>query len=976
VVLVVQAMAHAGAPATLAVIGGETSGWGDLLMARLSASDAVTLVERDRLGAVFAERTVDGLLASRTDRSRIGDVVGADFLVLVTEDAAHVRLVVCDSRLGVTLQDLSLFTTDRSRDDILAALADQTMGIVEAFAGGVRHVVAVPDFVSRDLTFEFSALQSDYAEVLRAAYRGIPGLALVAVDEAKSIAVERDVAAVADVAQTQRHVPMFIEGEYRTTRDPESGQVSVRITVRARDMTKALVQRELEAVSLDQAGCRLLTVFTTDLAGLTSAGGPAIDADGQYGLLIERADEFGALGDFRRSAALREAALLLRPDADAQRSQLVREYTRRNTRPVQFGGWPDGARQGAGDPFWTAVVARVVGDWNRSLCHCEYLVRNRRLCREEATDLSANALHSITGVRTVYSGPLDACEAVKKEFLREVFARIATLDPAAKVGRHGLTGSLDVYHALFDSALMRCDGNYYKGEDLDLIADLLLTRLPDSMWPSYRLTFFLSDAGTRTGRETGHTYYRFTGEEYEAFLNRLTASDRPLVRIYGRYGTLCLRRYGKQETSQELLQEARSIVADAQKAGFGPRQYDYFMGQLRDQAAWLARDLAPTDPATMTPSLRPAALPPAPPTSRVSLDPIELAVVGTGQAGEKLSPEMRWRSPGGWGGVSRFRPMGNGLDAFWAAGAVLFMRSPGELTPVLADERLRVDDVVSDGRYVWVAASCAWGLSVLDWDGRELIRVGTDNGLPPCDCFGMVVYPLNPGRVLASGSFDEGQRAWIASVGFDGATATVDVILEATKVWDYRNKDNPTNTDPAMTFTPQAMFEHVTPGPPPRRTVFILRRYNPLLVDPETRKVWVYPVTDWSRQCFPRLDPPGDAFLSIDGVLWIAGAGSDFQSYRLDENTGLFEVVRNRPDWHIGNERAGRLVRDGDWLIYAGGKWRRLNLRTGEEEVLVDNPRALPHYGRDGAWHIAHSTHYGLVAFYEGSLYRVRIDGE
>lgn len=963
----VQAAAFAGAPPKLAVMGGEKAGWSDLLVARLSETKAITIVERQQLGAVFDEQTIQGLLGNRADRGRIGGVAGADLLVLLASSENSVRMVVCDSHLGVTLQDLSLPIKDKTHDNVVAALADQTLRTVRQFEGGIKHVVAVPDFVSRDLTFEHSFLQFDYAEVLRAAYRQIPGLAIVSVDEAKAIGVER---AVSGVEQNNRPAPVFVEGEYRTKRNFKDASTTVQITLHARDAAKTLLERKLQNVPLDQAGGQLLALFAKDLAGLIRAGGPAIDADDQYRLLTQRAAEFSSLGEFRRSAALREAALLLKPDADEQRIQLVREYTRRNRRPIEFGAWPKDARQDEKDPFWMSLVTQVVSDWKRSLQHCEYLIRNHRLCREEATDLTYNAIHSITGIRMVYSKPLEECEVVKKEFLREAFVRIASLDPAAKTGRRGLTGALDVYHFLFESALLRCDGNYYDADDLDLIADLLVNRLPDSMWPSYKLNFFLRDVGAKMGRETEYKYYRFTDNQYQAFLNRLIASEHPLVRVYGRYGKLCYRRYGKKENSPELLQEAQAIVAKARTVGFDLRRYDYYMTQLRDEASRLARELSP--PTAPTPRrTRPT---PAPqPKSRVVLEPIELTLAGTERNGKKLSPEIRWRAPGGWGGISRFRPLGEGLDALWARGAVLFMRQPGKVVPVLADEQLSVDDAVADGRYVWVAASYEWGLSVLNRDGKELSRIAKQQGLPPCDRFGMVVHPLGPGRVLAAGSFGSEHRAWIAIVEFDGAKARVEVIHEATKVWDYGDRDNPNNVDPAMTFVPEAIFEHVLPGPAPRRIVFILRRYNPLLVDPETGKIWVYPVTDWYRQCFPRLEPPDDAFLSINGLLWIAGANRDFRSYRLNDETGLLEIVRDKPNWHMGNARAGSLARDGDWLYYAGSNWRRINLRTGEEDLLVDNPRALPNYGRGGAWRIAHSNHYGLVAFYRGTLYRVRI---
>jgi len=972
VLLIVQVPAFAAATPKLAVLGGEDAGWNDLLVARLSKTEAVAIVERRQLGAVLDERAIQGFLGNRADRGRIGGITGADFLVLLAGGEDRVRLVVCDSHLGVTLQDLSLPTEGKTHDNVVAALADETLRIVRQFEGGVKHVVAVPDFVSRDLTFEHSFLQSDFAEVLRAAYRETPGVAIVSVDEARAIAAERD---VAGTGQDNRPVPVFIEGEYRTARNLEDGSTTVEITLCARDAATVLLKRKLQAVPLEQAGGQLLGTFTRDLAKLIRAGGPAIDAEGQYRLLTRRAEEFSSLGEFRRSAALREAALLLKPDADQQRIRLVREYSRRNRQPIEFGAWPEGAQRTETDPFWMALVHQVVGDWKRSLQHCEYLIRNRRLCREEATDLTYNAVHSISGVRGVYSKPLEECESVKKDFLRRAFVRIASLDPAAKLGRRGLTGCLDVYQFLFDSALMRCEGNYYNADDLDLIADLLLERLPESMWPSYKLNFFLQGVGTRMGRETGYGYYRFTDEQYHAFLDRLAASDRPLVRVYGRYGKLCLRRYGKRETSPELLQEAQAIVAEAQEAGFNPREYDYFMTQLRDEAGRLARELAPKPPATAHGPRRTSPRTPAsPPRSRVSLEPIELTFLGTEHDGKQLSPEMRWRAPGGWGGISKYRPLGEGLDAFWAHGAVLFMRRPGKVAPVLADKQLSVEDVITDGRYVWVAASYEWGLSVLDRDGEELARIAKQQGLPPCDRFGMVVHPLEPGRVLAAGSFGNEHRAWIAIVEFDGTEAKVEVIHEATKVWDYKAPDRPNNVDPARTFVPRAMFEHVLPGPKPRRIIFILRRYNPLLVDPETKRVWVYPVTDRYRRCFPRLEPPGDAFLSIDGVLWIAGAHRDFRSYRLDEATGLLRVVREKPDWHWGNARKGSLARHGDWLYYAGSKWRRIHLRTGEEHLLADDPRALPDYGSGRAWRIANSGHYGLVAFRGGTLYRVRID--
>ena len=798
-------------------------------------------------------------------------------------------------------------------------------------------------------------------------------MAIIAVDEAKVIADERG---ITGVEQKDRPVPVFVEGEYRTQRDPKDGGATVRITLCARNADKVLLARKLEAVPLDQAGGQLLTVFTKDLAGLTCGGVEPIDLEAQYRLLTRRADDFSSIGEFRRSAALREAALLLKPGSDEQRIQLVREYARRNRSPVEFDAWPKGAQQDEKDSFWMAEVVQTVSDWKRSLQHCEYLIRNRRLCREEATDLTYNAIHSITGVRSASTEQMNECEALKKEFLRQAFTRIASLDTAARMGRRGLFGALDVYHSIFECSLMRCDGNYYAEDDLDLIADLLLNRLPDSMLPSHVLNFFLERAGAGICRK--EEYYRFTEQQYLLFLDHLSSSKRPLARIYGRYGKFCYRCYGKNEKSPELLQEAKDIVAEAEKAGFDLRQHDYFMGQLWSAATCLSQGLEPKAPA-VTQAVRP--VPPKhvlQPILRVSLELIELTFAGGERNSKKLSPEISWSAPGGSGGVSRYRPLGEGLDALWSSGAVLFMRQPGKVTQVLADAKLSVDDVITDGRYVWVAASYEWGISVLDRDGKELIRIAKEQGLPPCDRFGMVVCPLGPGRVLASGSFGNEHCGWIAIVEFDGAKPKVEVIHEAIKAWDYKRNDNYRNLDPSMCFTPEAAFEHRVLGPNPQRIVFILRHNTclPLLVDPDNKKVWVYPATD---QGFPRTDPSDEAFLSIDGVLWIAGADCDLSSYRLNEETGLFQVVRKRPRSHPGNvrdgssSRDGSLARDGDFLYFAAYFWRRINLRTGEEELLVDDPSTLPDYGNGRAWRIARSDLYGLVTFRHGKLYRIRI---
>lgn len=961
------AMAWAAEPARLAVIGSDKSGWSDLLMTRLSGHPSMALVERDDLKEALNEVALQDLLTDRATRGKLGEITGADFLVLLNVMENRARLVVCDTRLGVTLQDLSTGISDQSKNQVIETLANTTMQTIESFAGGIKQVVAVPDFVCRDLTFEHSFLQSDYAELLRSAYRRIPGLAIVAVEEAKAIAAERDLAAL---DQKKRPASVFIEGEYRTTRAPQNEGGSVEITLRVRDASKVLWERKLPSVDLSQAGRELVAVFSRDLAVLSPPGGAKIDEDGQFRLLIKRAEEFSTLGEFLRSADLREAALLLKPDADEQRIKLVREYTWRNRSPFEAQAWPKGARFDDSNPLWVAAFTRSINDWKRSLQHCGYFILNRRLSREEATDLAHNAIHSITGVRAVSSERLGDCETFKKDFVRHVFTRIVYLDPASQEAIDKLTGALDVYDFPFDNALFRCDGNFSKADDLDLIADLLINRLPDAVGSSYTLNFFLKSSAIRVGSERENST-DFTKAEYQRFLARLVASDRPLVRVYGRYGKLCLRQ-AMGEKTQLLLDEARAVVNEAKSVGFDLREYDYFMSQLQSEVVNLkSAQMRETNHTVPEPRPEPPMTAPIL-KSRVSLEPIDLRLVNTEHKGEPLKPGMWWNSSNGYSGVRNFRSLGEGIDAIWDRSEVFFVPRPGEAVLVLADKELNVSDVVSDGRYVWVGACYDWGLCVLGRDGRVLNRIGKEQGLPPCDRFGMVVHPIEPGRVMVAGSFGNENRGWIAMVRFEGDKGRVEVIHEATKIWNHAQQGSQFDTDPAKTFVPQAVFEHVIPGPTPRRIIVILRGYGqPLMVDPESLKVWVYPATN--GKWFPRVDPPAGAFLSIAGILWVAGSMDDFCSFHLNEETGLFDAVRERSRWHAGNGTTGSLCRDGDWLHYVGYKWRRINLRTGREELLVDDFQALPHHGSGGAWRIANSAHYGFVAFHDGCLYRVKL---
>jgi hypothetical protein len=97
----------------IAILSSDKSGWGDLLMARLSNNPKISLVERDVLGKALDEVELKELLGDRKKRSHFGEIAGADFLVLMSIADNRARLVVCDTHLGVTLQDQSITTAEQ-----------------------------------------------------------------------------------------------------------------------------------------------------------------------------------------------------------------------------------------------------------------------------------------------------------------------------------------------------------------------------------------------------------------------------------------------------------------------------------------------------------------------------------------------------------------------------------------------------------------------------------------------------------------------------------------------------------------------------------------------------------------------------------------------------------------------------------------------------------------------------------------------
>ena len=480
--------AASGSVHTIAIISVDAGASGlvvDQLTAEMSSDPMVRLVERDTIKRLEQEQELSAMGLTSGSRVKLGQMLGANDLVLISKNPLagtnSLRVLVCDCATGARIGQIRGATGAAN----VSSLAAEIKQVLARFPQGVQSVVAVPDFISEDLQLENAGLQTGLAELLRGVLAREPGLALVEFDEAKSLAGEHELTG----GEVRRVMPLFVEGKYRTEEIAAGGpQISIMLSLR---MTRHDdLKLESGQIPLNTAGKFIVNTVRAKVLDLLKLSVTSeFDAGQEFVRLIQRAEQFAEIADFDRSTELREAALLLKPDANDQRIRLVQEYSSANYQLVN--AWPKGAQRSANDPFWVQLVAHRRETWRRSLSQVEYLVRNHCVDITLGSQLSGNAINSITSIRGTEGDQLTEEENLKKEFLLNVAPALLKLS-----GNNGQPASREqlstAANFLCDNALFRLDGNYLKEEDLvlegDLLCDLLSEDTPLSMNLIYRLT--------------------------------------------------------------------------------------------------------------------------------------------------------------------------------------------------------------------------------------------------------------------------------------------------------------------------------------------------------------------------------------------------------------------------------------------------------------------------------------------------------
>lgn len=948
----------------------------ELLEIELAGRPGLTLVDRAEIEHVLREQQVAEALAAGETAKRValGRLLRADLLVLLRageapltkvvlegegaqppaaeakprENRLHAWVAVCETRHGMRLGTSAIPLTPDVHGDAVAA-AGRVDAAVEKTRDGIRAVIAVPPFLSRDLFPDADRLKAACAKLVEQALLARPGVVAVELDEARALAQELALAGGPDV---RRAAPAYLMGEYRTDRpDPSSGASRVSVSLSLRRGDRELAITRTGAVTTDRLPAALSQAV--DELDHHFGRGEVQGLDREARALAARAREFYVVGDWAEAAALYEASLLLDPRQLEPRLELALSLQRipltRDERTALQGlalrrpdAFPeDRVRE-------TAVIEHVIAGYERRLSHLEIYLRDGT--HEDPRPLiwefgwppieiggDDHGHESVAG----FSARIGT--ATRESFLRVIRSRLAEGAP-----RDGLV------RALLGGMPWRV-GRETPEDGLRLMLDVLreVSQLPDA--PLYATTLALK-------------------------------SSQP-----GSFGVSLL--LGTPE-HEAFMAARKAILLDPLLGWPDPRvatAVERAERSAREMSEMFQRERAAAVVPTTMPVQAPAAGAPAP----IEFRPFEPKLIGPD--GQPVVPDR--------GDYFRWKPLDSSIDVAWTRRGVWLVREPGRAEPAFSDVAGAgaPRSLSYDGRFLWATFQGAQ-----DGDPPVLLardvrprgrtwRVNAGHGLPipartvlpsfdpsvPSMRHVLSVAGVEPGTAVVAGYFG---RTWIATVTLDEAAGpNVEVFHEAREVPAPRSTTDERWSNPSLAFEPDGMFTiHGEPGAhgrTPRRVVVLGRGDRPLLVDPDARAVSV------TGPLFPHSLPTDDraaAYAEHAGALYVITAPSykGFRDYGQPRGPHLYRigfpelepvaVMTGVPQSFVRFHR-GRaiIIGRGAWLLElearrawpqaASVPWFHVNLFWNPDDPLAS---VFPSQRPAAVWSLNNvftSNHYGLL---------------
>jgi hypothetical protein len=1014
----VSKAAESGALRRWAVVGDQTvheSGLSELVMAELSQSSSIELVEREELQLASRELEISSLhLASESaGRLQLGALIKADGLALLSlgrhGGKSFIRVVTCDCDSGARLAYEQLLYSEARVDRIVRDIAAVVAKTRAHFPTGVHRIVTVSPFLSQNFTHDFDYLQDAGAAWLSEVIARQPGLAVVELDEAQAIGREMS---LFDGELAERHRPLFVSGEFTTKYEQDSQTTNVEVSISARDGKSIVVS--LKSLPLPEQD---LTVWLAEAAGTEILKQLNVD-DGiqqpisrakQFLLLAERGERFSKFGSFAQSIGLREAALLLKRDPELE-LELLRDYF--ELARIRFEAvmtWVVARRDHTrtGRPVeefeilddWELRCQRDLHLYRARLAHTERLVRVSEIAGLHSNELLRMVTVRHPDVRFVRHKWSDVQTTRDTSFWRVLrglgdhyrseMVRLASVpeSPTAQTQKTHLVRTYDAWIANATSYVFGSRGATWErgvrqrwGSDDTLPAFRRLidkSLLPDC--PCSRLVrLFVSDRGY--GLSTFMKQGKFRETDLIALQNELLNSPNEVLQFYGR----CLqssRRWESlvsQSDFDQSMQQAELAELDKWAQQWGRRHRAEFefaaqvSGVLRGRQLQLERT-----PKPLTGSKWPA-------TRR----PITGSDPGPSLRFEKLDFVPDWTR------LTRCTPT---FDVVWSATKV--GRLEGLSSPVsLFEANLPTDEirqVVWDGKYLWIGTR-SFGVRVMSQDGQVIAEFPQgkqastgQTGLPAWELdrmtskghfriqdtdqgHGFRLHSVSPGRCLVTGRYGELRRRWTALLELQNDEWQVHVLHEAIALPESENLETSRIEvvyEPRWTLTIPPLS-----GPYASRVLIGRGQFNnysigrpPLLIDIASRQV---NVLDGE---FP-LTARGHRRRSVlVGNRIVVPTNDGCQILRIDSDDPAkwtSKVVTANDRWAMSSRSWQRPLVVEDDVIFPGRVWWRLQPETGIIEAMTPSPLASSWVFEENAV----SGPLGLLAWNRGdNLYRVHV---
>ncbi len=310
-------------PLTCALIDVDQSALAGLVEAELIVRPSEEWLERTEISRLLEEKQLQLLLAAEAgdDRVSLGQTLKADVLVLLRttkqEQKTMVELVVAETDQGLRLLTES-FELGQNLEEHAAAVVQLVDQALAKARQKIRHVFAVPPFVSDDLTYEYEYLKSTYAKLLEQSLLDSPGVLIVELEEARAIANE--LALTSESGTIKRSLPIYLLGQFRNEGKDDQRKVKLSLSVQqgAKELDKLQTELSPDAVAVYLRDTAAKIAQTQGIP--TAKIDPSVEAE----QLNKRAQQFIRLGDWAEAVGLLEASLMLHPDQPDKLAEAIK----------------------------------------------------------------------------------------------------------------------------------------------------------------------------------------------------------------------------------------------------------------------------------------------------------------------------------------------------------------------------------------------------------------------------------------------------------------------------------------------------------------------------------------------------------------------------------------------------------------------------------------------------------------------------